>query len=436
MYGPAPGCSSQRRLQTSMYGSYMRDREALVQVLLGLLAGSRARPRSGVWPPLSVPMPPTKSMYSRPSTSTSRAPCARSTKIGRRGDRGRDPCSRFAISAAVRAPTCVARRPWVVLPLGSRYVRSPAYAGPNADAPRWTGSPRCGAHLRPFSSTVERPPMLPRAHGSRRREVDMASHSRAARELQEQARDHLWLHFTPMSGLEAERAGRDRARRGAVPVRHERQALPRLPVRPLHRADRLLARRGARPGRRWSRCAAAAVLHELDVRAPAGDRARRPSWPRSRRRTSTAASSSRAAPRPSRPPGRWPASTTPTAASRTGARSSRARSPTTARRWARSRSPASPALRTPFEPLISGVRHVANTNRYRCKYCAEPGRLHPAVRRRGRRDHRVRGPRDRRHGDHGAGPERRRLRSPRTRTTTSACARSATTTACCRSPTR
>jgi adenosylmethionine-8-amino-7-oxononanoate aminotransferase len=29
------------------------------------------------------------------------------------------------------------------------------------------------------------------------------------------------------------------------------------------------------------------------------------------------------------------------------------------------------AVRTPFEPLISGVRHVANTNRYRCKYCAD-----------------------------------------------------------------
>jgi adenosylmethionine-8-amino-7-oxononanoate aminotransferase len=32
------------------------------------------------------------------------------------------------------------------------------------------------------------------------------------------------------------------------------------------------------------------------------------------------------------------------------------------------------SIRTPFEPLIPGVRHVANTNRYRCKYCSEkPG---------------------------------------------------------------
>ena len=31
------------------------------------------------------------------------------------------------------------------------------------------------------------------------------------------------------------------------------------------------------------------------------------------------------------------------------------------------------SIRTPFEPLVDGVRHVANTNRYRCKYCAEAG---------------------------------------------------------------
>ena len=28
-------------------------------------------------------------------------------------------------------------------------------------------------------------------------------------------------------------------------------------------------------------------------------------------------------------------------------------------------------IRTMFEPLVPGVRHVANTNRYRCKYCSE-----------------------------------------------------------------
>ena len=56
----------------------------------------------------------------------------------------------------------------------------------------------------------------------------------------------------------------------------------------------------------------AAVLHELDVRAPAGDRARREARRARRRRTSTAPSSSRAAPRRSRPRGSSPASTTRT----------------------------------------------------------------------------------------------------------------------------
>ena len=32
-----------------------------------------------------------------------------------------------------------------------------------------------------------------------------------------------------------------------------------------------------------------------------------------------------------------------------------------------------PSIRTTFEPLVPGVRHVANTNRYRCKYCADRG---------------------------------------------------------------
>ncbi len=31
------------------------------------------------------------------------------------------------------------------------------------------------------------------------------------------------------------------------------------------------------------------------------------------------------------------------------------------------------SIRTPFEPLMAGVRHVAPTNPYRCKYCADQG---------------------------------------------------------------
>ena len=37
---------------------------------------------SGVWPRFSTPMPPAKSMYSRPSASIRRAPWAREAKIG------------------------------------------------------------------------------------------------------------------------------------------------------------------------------------------------------------------------------------------------------------------------------------------------------------------------------------------------------------------
>ena len=135
----------------------------------------------------------------------------------------------------------------------------------------------------------------------------MASTANAA--LQEQALRHLWLHFTAMSGLEAERLAVIERGEGPYVVRHRRQALPRLPVRPVHRADRLLVRRGARARRRWSR-RAAAVLHELDVRPPAARSSWRPSSPRSRPRASAAASSSPAARRPSRRRSSWPASTT------------------------------------------------------------------------------------------------------------------------------
>ena len=63
------------------------------------------------------------------------------------------------------------------------------------------------------------------------------------------------------------------------------------------------------------------------------------------------------------------------------------------------------ALRAPFEPFMPGGCHVPNTNQYRLK----PGLRRRDARRRGRRADRVRGPGDRRRGDHGAGAERRRL---------------------------
>ncbi len=66
-----------------------------------------------------------------------------------------------------------------------------------------------------------------------------------------------------------------RARRGPVPVRHARPALPRH-ARAASSPSRS-ATRTARSSARWRRAdAPAAVLHQLDVRAPAGHRARRP----------------------------------------------------------------------------------------------------------------------------------------------------------------
>ena len=73
--------------------------------------------------------------------------------------------------------------------------------------------------------------------------------------------------------LSRQRDPHHRARRGALPLRHARQALSRHAQRALHRADRVLVRRGARPGGARAD-AQAAVLHELDVRAPAGRGAR------------------------------------------------------------------------------------------------------------------------------------------------------------------
>ena len=223
-------------------------------------------------------------------------------------------------------------------------------------------------------------------------------------ELQRKAKDHLWLHFSSMGNYRDTEVPIIERGEGPYLFDVARQALPRHAQRAVHGADRLLLRRGARPGRAGAD-AQAPVLHQLDVRAPARRRARRQARRARAARASTARSSSRAAPRRSSRPGSWRASTTPPTASPCGARSSRARSPTTARRWARSRSPASPSIRTPFEPLVDGVRHVANTNRYRCKYCSDAQRVHARVRGRGGRDDRAGGPRDRRHGDHGAGAE-------------------------------
>ena len=84
-------------------------------------------------------------------------------------------------------------------------------------------------------------------------------------------------------------------------------------------------------------------------------------------------------------------------------------------------------LRAPFEPLTPGGCHVPNTNSYHWPEDRDP--LWPADAAGGA--DRVRGAGDGLGGDHGAGAERRRLRSCRRRATGSACARSATSTESC-----
>ena len=65
-----------------------------------------------------------------------------------------------------------------------------------------------------------------------------------------------------------------RQRRRLLPDRHRRQALPRRAGRPVRRPDRLRLRRRDRRGRARAD-ARAALLHELELRPPARDRARR-----------------------------------------------------------------------------------------------------------------------------------------------------------------
>ena len=93
------------------------------------------------------------------------------------------------------------------------------------------------------------------------------------RELQQAARDHLWLHFTRMGGYGDAEVPIIVRGDGCYLEDSNGQALPRRAGGPLRGADRLLVRRrGRRGGARAD--AGAALLHELVVRASARDRAR------------------------------------------------------------------------------------------------------------------------------------------------------------------
>ena len=151
-----------------------------------------------------------------------------------------------------------------------------------------------------------------------------------------------------------------RARRGLLRLRRARQALPRRPLGALLRERRPRPRRARRGGRRAGQ--GARLLHELELRAPAGDRAGRADRRASRPATSTASSSPRAARRRSSRPGSWRASTTSSAATRCKTKIiSRETAYHGTTFGALSITGITP-LRTPFEPLVPGAHHVPNTN--------------------------------------------------------------------------
>ena len=91
-------------------------------------------------------------------------------------------------------------------------------------------------------------------------------------DLQQAARDHLWMHFTRMGAYGDAEVPIIVRGDGCYLEDCERQALPRRARRAVRRAARVLARRRDRPGGARAD-EGAAVLHQLVVRASARDRA-------------------------------------------------------------------------------------------------------------------------------------------------------------------
>ena len=222
--------------------------------------------------------------------------------------------------------------------------------------------------------------------------------------LQELAKRHLWMHFSRM-GAYADGAEIPIIVRGDgcyVWDEHGNRYLDGLSalfcVNIGHgRAD--VAQAGA------DQAQGARLLHQLVLRAPARDRARRADRRPRARATSTACSSPAAA-----------ASAVETALKLVRQYHKLTGNPNKTKIIAREiayhgttlgalAATGITALRQPFEPFTPGGCHVPNTNLYRLPpgYGAE--NLAEAI----ARPHPVRGARDGRRGDHGAGPERRRL---------------------------
>ena len=273
--------------------------------------------------------------------------------------------------------------------------------------------------------------MLPCAHGSRKRST---WHPPRAAALQEQALRHLWLHFTPMSGLEAERlAVIERGEGPYVVDTNGKRYLDFL-------SGLFTVQIGYSHGEELGQAALEQakqlpVLHELDVRPPAGDRARRQAGRdrarghrpqllrlgrlRGRRGRHQAGPRVPQRRRRAHPPQGHRAQDRLPRHDLRRALADRHHGPAHAVRAADGGRPA----RREHEPVPLQVLR-------------RPGRLQPEVRRRGRRDHRVRGPRDRRHGDHGAGAERGRLLHAAPAVPPARARDLRRSTACCSAPTR
>ena len=170
----------------------------------------------------------------------------------------------------------------------------------------------------------------------------------------ELAHRHLWMHFSAPRRVRRRHAGADhRARRGLLRVGRARQAATSTGCRgcsPCRSAT--AAPTSPRPRRTPGRDAR--VLPDLDLRAPAGDRARGPARRARARRPQPRVLHQRrlrggGVGVEARPP------VLPRHRPGPALQGDRARAPrTTAPRSGRSRSPASPRCATPFEPLTPG----------------------------------------------------------------------------------
>ena len=164
----------------------------------------------------------------------------------------------------------------------------------------------------------------------------------SAKELSRAARRHLWMHFTRL-GADPDARSRSSSPARAASLRRRRPALPRRPRRGCTASTSVTGARSSR--RRPPPDARARLLHQLELRAPARDRARGPARrARARRPEPGLLHLGRLGGR--RVGAQARARLPPAHGERAPkTRSSPARSPTTAPRSARCRRPASPRSR-------------------------------------------------------------------------------------------